>query len=200
MSLQNPPSRAQEQRDATREKIVQAARELVVERGYDDVSTADVLERAGVSRGGLYHHFDGKEQLFAAVIAALERDFIARLVGAVDLSDPFAALQSGAQWYLDEALRSVELRRVGLMEGRKAIGWDLWRQTITPYGFTVLSQALKAAIDTGQIKRADPDVLAQLILAMLIEATAIILAADDMRAQREATGQAVKNLIDGMAA
>jgi AcrR family transcriptional regulator len=192
--------RAEEQRAATREKIVQAARELVGERGYDAVSTADVLARAGVSRGGLYHAFDGKVELFAAVVDALERDFIVRLADAVsDQSDPFAALRTGTQWYLDECLRSEELQRVGLLEGRKALGWEIWRKTIIPHGFAVLAQTLQAAIDYGQIRPADPTALAYLILAALHEATAIILSAPDPQAERVNTGQALANLIDGLA-
>ena len=82
-----------ERADATRERIVQAARELVVEHGYDGVSTGQVLDRAQVSRGGLYHHFAGKDELMAAVLEAVERDFAGRLTAAIaDARDPFDAL------------------------------------------------------------------------------------------------------------
>ncbi len=189
----------QDRSDATRAKIVQAARELVVERGYDNVSTGDVLKRSGISRGALYHHFDGKTELFAAVVDALERDFIVRLVAAVaDEPDPFSMLSAGAQWYLDEALRSTELQRIGLLEGRKALGWDMWRATITPHGFGVLIETLRAAIDAGQIRSSDPTVLAHLLLAMLHEACALILSASDREAERANTGRAVANLLEGL--
>jgi AcrR family transcriptional regulator len=105
MGAQGDTTRTQESGEATRERIVQAARELVVERGYADVSTSEVLKRAGVSRGGLYHHFAGKEQLMAAVLDALERDFVERLGAAVAVApDPFSALRDGVQWYLDECM------------------------------------------------------------------------------------------------
>src|SRR5271165_6020569 len=103
----------------------------------DRLCTADVLDRAGVSRGGLYHHFRGKDQLMAAVLEAVERDVIVRLAAAVsEQPDPFSALRTGTQWYLDECMRSKELQRVGLLEGRKALGWEVWRETVTPYGLT----------------------------------------------------------------
>src|SRR5947209_8009547 len=173
---------------------------LIVECGYDAVSTGDVLERAGVSRGALYHHFESKTELFAAVVDALERDFIVRLGEAVaDQPDPLAALRSSADWYLDEAMRSKELQRVGLLEGRRALGWELWRETIVPHGFTVLVQTLEAAIEAGQINAADPTALAHLLLAMLLEATTIILTAPDPTLERQKTGQAVAALIDGLA-
>lgn len=199
MSVQNDPTRTPESGEATRERIVQAARELVVERGYADVSTSEVLERAGVSRGGLYHHFAGKEQLMAAVLDALERDFVERLAAAAaDAPDPFSALRDGAQWYLDECMRSKELQRVGLLEGRKALGWELWRETVSPYGLQMLGQTLAAAMQQRQIEPADPTALAHLILAALHEASAVILSATDPHEERGRTGTAVANLIDGL--
>jgi len=188
-----------ERAEATRERIVQAARELVVEHGYDSVSTGQVLQRAGVSRGGLYHHFSGKQELMAAVLEAVERDFTDRLAAAVaDAPDPFSALETGVQWYLDECLRSKELQRVGLYEGRKALGWVAWRETIAPYGLQMLAAALDAAIDAGQLERADPLALAHIILALLHEAVTMNLAAADPPSERARTGQAVATVIAGL--
>jgi AcrR family transcriptional regulator len=201
MGLQGKRTRSQGRGEATRERIVQAARELVVEHGYAGVSTAEVLDRAGVSRGGLYHHFDGKDDLMAAVVETVERDLIVRLAAAVaGEPDPFSALCAGSQWYLDECMRSKELQRAGLLEGRKALGWEMWRETVTPYGLTMLAEALEAAMDASQIEPADPGALAHLILAFLHEASAIILSAPEPRDARARTGDAVARLINGLRA
>jgi AcrR family transcriptional regulator len=199
MTSQGEAIQAQEQPLTARAKIVQAARELVVEQGYDAVSTADVLARAGVSRGGLYHHFHSKQELMAAVLEAVEQDLIARLVAAVsDQPDPASALRAGAQWFLDECLRSEELQRAGGLEGRNALGWETWRHTITPYGLTLLAQTLAAAIDAGQIQPADPPTLAHLILAAVHEASALVISATDPATERARAGQALANLLDGL--
>jgi AcrR family transcriptional regulator len=199
MAVKAHNKRARGGGEATRQRIVQAARELVIEHGYDGVSTAEVLDRAGVSRGGLYHHFDGKDQLMAAVLEAVERDLIVRLVAAVaDQPDPFAAISDGAQWYLDECMRSRELQRVGLLEGRKALGWEAWRETVGPYGLAMLAQTLEAAMEAGQIVTADPTALAHLILAALHEAAAIIDSAAAPAEERARTGAAMASLIDGL--
>lgn len=199
MGLEGDTTRTSERGEATRERIVQAARELVVEHGYAGVGTAEIMDRAGVSRGGLYHHFDSKDQLMAAVLEAVERDLIVRLAAAVaEQPDPFSALRGGAQWYLDECMRSQELQRVALLEGRKALGWELWRETVSPYGLTMLAEALAAAMEAGQIEPSDPTALAHLILAALHEASAIIDSAADPLKERESAGQAIANLIDGL--
>jgi AcrR family transcriptional regulator len=188
-----------ERAEATRERIVQAARELVIEHGYDGVSTGQVMQLAGVSRGGLYHHFAGKQELMAAVLQAVESDFAQRLAAAVaDAPDPFTALETGVQWYLDECLRSKELQRVGLYEGRKALGWEAWRKSIAPYGLQMLADALGAAIEADQLEHADPLALAHMILALLHEAVMMNLTAPDRLAERARTGQAVATIIAGL--
>jgi TetR/AcrR family transcriptional regulator, transcriptional repressor for nem operon len=53
---------------STREKLVQAARELFWEHGYAATGLADVLERAGVRGGSLYYFFKSKEDLLRAVL------------------------------------------------------------------------------------------------------------------------------------
>jgi AcrR family transcriptional regulator len=195
----NTIDRNSERAEATRERIVQAARELVVEHGYDGVSTGQVLQLAGVSRGGLYHHFSGKHDLMAAVLEAVERDFTHRLAAAVaDAADPFTALETGVQWYLDECLRSKELQRIGLYEGRKALGWEAWRETIASYGLQMLTVGLDAAIEAGQLEHADPRALAHMILALLHEAATMNLTAADPVAERARTGQAVATIVAGL--
>src|SRR2546429_6684106 len=70
-----------EQSQETREALLSAARELFAERGYAATSTEDVVQRAGLTRGALYHQFRDKEDLFRAVYAEVEREF-AEKIGA----------------------------------------------------------------------------------------------------------------------
>lgn len=48
---------------SAREKVLAAAEELFAEQGYDATSVAQVVARAGVTKGALYHHFAAKEDL-----------------------------------------------------------------------------------------------------------------------------------------
>lgn len=54
----------------TRERLIEAARELLWERGYVGTSPGAILRRSGVGQGSLYHHFTGKPDL---ALAAVER-------------------------------------------------------------------------------------------------------------------------------
>ena len=65
--------------EGAREAMLEAAHALFMERDYDEVSTEEILERSGVSRGALYHHFPTKLDLFRAVWEASERRAIERI-------------------------------------------------------------------------------------------------------------------------
>ena len=54
----------------TRERLVATAMTLFREKGYDSTSVADVLQKAGVNSGSLYHFFPGKQDLLLAVLDA----------------------------------------------------------------------------------------------------------------------------------
>lgn len=55
--------------EATRWKILSAAVELFGEIGYTSTGLGDVIERAALTKGALYYHFDSKESLAEAIIA-----------------------------------------------------------------------------------------------------------------------------------
>jgi TetR/AcrR family transcriptional regulator, transcriptional repressor for nem operon len=63
-----------------RERVLEATTTLLLDRGYGATSIDEICRAAGVTKGGLFYHFDSKEQL---VSAALER-FFAGLVAAGD--------------------------------------------------------------------------------------------------------------------
>jgi AcrR family transcriptional regulator len=99
--IQTPQRRTQAERRAeTQGRLLDAAIECLVERGYPGTSTAEVCRRAGASKGALVHHYPTKADLLAA---AVERLFFRRLeefragFAGVDRGDPeqvFAAIWS----------------------------------------------------------------------------------------------------------
>lgn len=63
----------------TRERLIDAAFRLASLKGFDRVSTAEILEDAGIRRGSLYHFFPGKDALGLAVLERVRADFMAML-------------------------------------------------------------------------------------------------------------------------
>lgn len=58
----------QERAARTRESLLDAAAEIVDARGYDGAALTDVLARAGVTKGAMYHHFPSKAALVGALV------------------------------------------------------------------------------------------------------------------------------------
>ncbi len=65
------------QRQEREELILQALEEVLLEKGYQDISMDEIAARVGIAKGTLYLHFAGKEDL---VIALFERDMQAFLM------------------------------------------------------------------------------------------------------------------------
>ena len=57
-----------EHKQATRKRIVESARILFNQCGVADVSIDQIMSEAGLTRGGFYHHFKNKEDLFAEAV------------------------------------------------------------------------------------------------------------------------------------
>jgi AcrR family transcriptional regulator len=61
------PYSAEHKRD-TRQRILESARRLFNRKGFLDVSIGEVMENAGLTHGGFYRHFAGKDELYAAAV------------------------------------------------------------------------------------------------------------------------------------
>jgi TetR/AcrR family transcriptional regulator, transcriptional repressor for nem operon len=72
----------------TREKILESARRLFNRKGFSEVSIDEVMENAGLTRGGFYRHFRDKDELYAeAPLVPLHRRAQALATQAIPCSD-----------------------------------------------------------------------------------------------------------------
>jgi AcrR family transcriptional regulator len=113
---------------STRARIIASARRLFAANGYEGTSTETVLEESGVSRGALYHHFENKEALFAAVLEAVEVDITDATTRArANVTDPLEALRVAFAAFLELA-REPEVRQIVLIDAHSVVGWQKWRE------------------------------------------------------------------------
>jgi len=61
------PYSPRQKRD-TREKILESARRLFNRKGYSGVSIEEIMNDVGLTHGGFYRHFTGKDELYAAAV------------------------------------------------------------------------------------------------------------------------------------
>ena len=185
--------------EGAREALLAAAHELFMERDYDQVSTEEILERSGVSRGALYHHFPTKLDVFLAVWEASERRVIERLASALPpATAPFETLVLLAKGYLRAAEEDEEMRRIGLGQSRTVLGWERWREAAASLGLGVALAVVTAAIEAGELPPRDPETIAIVLLGAMIEAATLVLVAEDPAATRERAEAVVVDLLEGL--
>lgn len=74
-------------RSATREALLRAASQVVMDKGIDSLTLDAVAKQAGVSKGGLLYHFSNKDVLVESVIEQLIQDFESVLQTEFDQDD-----------------------------------------------------------------------------------------------------------------
>lgn len=101
-----PRRRTQAERRAqTRARLLRAARKVFGARGYHGTTLDEVATKAGLSKGALYHHFDGKESLFLALLDERLDERIKALEGVFAPGTSAASGGSGLRDASADALR-----------------------------------------------------------------------------------------------
>lgn len=116
--IEEVPARVSERGQATRSALLQAARQVFCEQGFAQAAVTDIVARAGASVGSLYHHFNGKADLYLTLFEEFQerqqeraREAIHRVreSGEDDPKDQFLA---GAAAYLEGSVSERELSRL----------------------------------------------------------------------------------------
>ncbi len=191
-----------ERSEATRGRLVRAARALFARHGYARVGTEQIVRRARVTRGALYHHFADKRDLFRAVHEQVEIDLtetIAAELEAAGSGDPVDALIDAARIFLD-ACADPELARIGLVDAPAVLGWAEWRRVEERYGLGLVIAALEMGMEAGVLERRPVRPLAHFLLAGMIEAGLVIANADEPAPAREEMEGALVAVLDGLRA
>jgi AcrR family transcriptional regulator len=184
--------------EATKEALINAARELFVSKGYFATGTEEIVAKAGVgTRGALYHHFSDKEDLFRAVFDRVQADLAAATV-VNERDDALEVLTDALQQFLDASADNTDVQQVLLIDGPAVLGWDQWRSLEAQYGLGVITAMLDAAVAQKVIPRQPTAPLAHMLLAAVDEAALYIANASDPRQAHAEARQSLKRLLGGL--
>ena len=171
IDTQRPPARLTRKGEATRQRIVDAAAQLMYQRGVTEATLEDVRAAAGVSGSQIYHYFADKQELLLAVI---EHQTQAVLGLQQPLFDRMDSMQGLRRWRdaLVEYQRRMQCRGgcpIGSIGGEVAENNPEARLAVAS-GFLrwegAIREALNAMHKRGELD-ADPEDLALAVLAAL---------------------------------
>ncbi|MEU7670142.1 ScbR family autoregulator-binding transcription factor, partial [Streptomyces huasconensis] len=135
----------QERGIRSKRSILEAAADVFGERGYDAASTNEILARAGLTRGALYHHFPSKEAIAAALVEAQLEALVVpertlKLQSVIDLTSAFAR-----RLQYDTVLRASVRLTV------EQSSFSCSAQTPYNMAITVIEDLLKQAGEQGEL-------------------------------------------------
>lgn len=196
MSRRPTSPRTQAERlTATRATLLREARTVFAASGYEAAATEEIVKRAKVTRGALYHHFKDKRALFEAVV----EEVASGIAGTIDdmtvpVTDPLSGLIEGTQAFLDACLDPA-VRRIYLIDAPAVLGWHRWREIDAPHGVRSLREGVAAVL----AERPDPDLAVEPVTFLLAgafnEAALWIAEAKDEKAARKEMNRVLAEFI-----
>ncbi len=178
-----------------RARLVAAARELLAEIPYDELTMDAVMERAGVSRGGLYYHFPDRRALFQAVTEQINEELLVRVAGALDQSAPPARNLQQAMIEFFRACTDPFVAKVLLVEAPAVMGQSEWMEEANARWADMVQAMLEACEKSGAKLPGDLDILANMLIATVDRAGMLVARQPDELARIEATVISLLNRI-----
>ncbi|TDB80094.1 MULTISPECIES: TetR/AcrR family transcriptional regulator [unclassified Micromonospora] len=145
-------------REDTRQRLFEAAVELIAEQGFSATTVDDIAARAGVAKGTVYYNFESKTALFEELlrhgIGLLTAEFRAAVAGL----PPREALAALVRAELEYIRRYRAFAQLLLSEmWRTNREWQQTLRLLRGEAIEVIAQTVRAGVDSGDLP-ADLDV------------------------------------------
>jgi AcrR family transcriptional regulator len=189
--------RKAEQGRETRSLLVAVGREQFGTIGFHNTSLEQIASAAQVTKGALYHHFAGKDDLFRAVYEKVKRDVTEQVAPSFLGRGPWESLVCGCRAMV-EAYLQPEVRRITLLDGRAVLGWAVVREIDSRFGAILLRGALRQAMVGGVISRLPLAPLAQMLNGAITEGCLMLADSVDPGPLLDDVHAVVGRLLEGL--
>jgi AcrR family transcriptional regulator len=163
---------AQQRGEETRSRILDVAQEAFARYGYDATGVAEICRRSGVTKGGFYHHFPSKQDVF---LEMLER----WLEG---LDQQLEVMRSGEETVPEELLAMTAMVPAVFQDagGRLPLFLEfltkaghsstVWQATVAPFRkyHTFFAEMIEDGLEEGSLSDVEPDLASNLLLAFAV--------------------------------
>jgi len=158
--------------EETRSHILEAAAECFAQYGYDGTGVAEICRRAGVTKGGFYHHFPSKQAVFLELLnrwlAGLGTQMAAARDGAETVPEGFLRMAGMTHRVFQAAGGQLSIFLEFLTQAMHDP--EVWQSTIAPYRRyrAFFRDMVEAGIAGGSLRPVDPEVAAQVIVSLAV--------------------------------
>jgi AcrR family transcriptional regulator len=183
----------------TRRALLDTARQLFAEHGFQGTRTEEVVQRAGLTRGALYHHFRDKEDLFRAVFDEVEAEVVLSLWrrSRDRQANAWTLFRANSEVYLDAASTNQAYRQIVLVDGPAVLGWTVWSDRGDgPTG--KIGEYLRDAVAEGVLEPQPVEPLAHLLSALGVGSAMYVAHADDPVVARREISQCNERFLSGL--
>jgi AcrR family transcriptional regulator len=185
-----------EQAASSRALLVTCARECFVELGYANTTVAEILRRADMARGALYHYFpDGKQALFAEVVETVDAPYHAELFELLKLASAVDRLRGGLTTFLRRCAQPDYARIVVL--DAESVGQRDWR---CGDEFEMIRKELRSGLRSGEFRTVSVDLTAAALFGATRRAGEFVASSDSPTAVVGEAVDSINALIDGIVA
>lgn len=176
-----------QQRAETRTALLRESRRLFAAKGYGAVGLSEIVAAAGVTKGALYHNFDSKSELFAAVLEQVQAEVGDRVAAAAEaVDDRWDQLVAGCEAFL-LTCTDPDIQRIMLIDGPAVLGWHEWRAMDAAESARHLEEALTALAEEGVLADQPIAPLTHLLSGAMNEAALWLATSTDPRALADTT-------------
>lgn len=184
---------------ATRRALLDTARELFAANGFQATRTEEIVQRAGLTRGALYHHFRDKEDLFRAVYeeVAGEVDRLLQRRSTDRPRDAWTLFLTNSEIYLDAATSNRAYRQIVLVDGPAVFGWDYWSER-SDAPTAKIREYVADAIDEGVLDPQPVEPLAHLLSALGVGSAMYVARAEDPTVARREISECNERFLAGL--
>jgi len=160
-------------REARREQILQAAREVFAERGYHQASVSAMVKRCGVAQGTFYLYFRSKREVFEALLdqftdSVFRTFFLPGAEQTITQEEIWSRLVIVSNWAVEVFWQNQDLTRLFLLEApAREPGFAEKIDAIFQRLISATAANLQSWMDKGLLRPADPRLVALCVVGMI---------------------------------
>ena len=154
-----------------REQILSAARKCFIERGFHPTRMEDIAAAAGLSKGGVYFHFDSKQAVFEALVQEEFERSMAFMQQVSEGDEPIAQkMQVLGAHYVEYFSTARDAPRFFLVMGEMGLRDENLAKKLLEMQTAFIDQTAKIiqrGIDEGFLRETDTTATAALLKALM---------------------------------